>query len=203
MIPNITTILYDLVIAPLELFFEVVFSIANRIVGNPGFAIIILSLAVNFLVLPLYKRADAVQKEERDLEAALEKGIAHIKKSFKGDERMMMLQTYYNQNNYSPLYVLKGSVSLLLQIPFFMAAYRFLSNLKLLRGVSFGPIRDLGAPDQMFVIMGIGINVLPILMTVINFISGYLYTKDMPLKSKIQLYGMALVFLAVLMVPNR
>jgi hypothetical protein len=58
MIPPLTTILFDLFITPLELFFEVVFSIAYRIVDNPGFAIIILSLAVNFLVLPLYKRAD-------------------------------------------------------------------------------------------------------------------------------------------------
>ena len=198
MIPSILTIFFDLVIRPLELFFEVVFSIANRIVGNPGFAIIILSLAVNFLVLPLYKRADEVQKEERDLEAALADGIAHIKKTFKGDERMMMLNTYYAQNNYSPLYVLKGSVSLLLQIPFFMAAYRFLSNLRLLRGVSFGPIHDLGAPDQMLVLFGIGINVLPILMTLINFISGYIYTKGMPLKSKVQLYAMAIVFLVLL-----
>ena len=192
------SMLYTLLIYPLELFFEVVFSIAHRIVGNPGFAIIILSLAVNFLVLPLYKRADEVQREERDLEASLAGGIAHIKKTFKGDERMMMLNTYYAQNNYSPLYVLKGSVSLLLQIPFFMAAYRFLSNLKLLRGVSFGPIHDLGAPDQMIVLFGIGINVLPILMTLINFISGYIYTKDMPLKSKVQLYAMALVFLVLL-----
>ncbi|MBP5180221.1 MAG: membrane protein insertase YidC, partial [Clostridiales bacterium] len=161
-------------------------------------AIIILSLAVNFLVLPLYKRADEVQKEERDLEASLAEGIAHIKKTFRGDERMMMLQTFYDQNNYSPLFVLKGSVSLLLQIPFFMAAYRFLSNLMLLKGVSFGPIHDLGSPDHMFDIGGIPINVLPILMTLINFISGYIYTKDMPLKSKIQLYGMALLFLVLL-----
>ncbi|MBP3811194.1 MAG: hypothetical protein ILA15_10795, partial [Clostridiales bacterium] len=104
--------LYTLFIYPLELFFEVVFSIAHRIVGHPGFAIIILSLAVNFLVLPLYKRADEVQREERNLEESLAAGIAHIKKTFKGDERMMMLNTYYAQNNYSPLYVLKGSVSL-------------------------------------------------------------------------------------------
>ena len=198
MIPPLLTIFFDLFIRPLELFFEVVFTIANRIVGNPGFAIIILSLAVNFLVLPLYKRADEVQKEERDLEASLADGIAHIKKTFKGDERMMMLQTYYAQNNYSPLYVLKGSVSLLLQIPFFMAAYRFLSNLKLLRGVSFGPIDDLGAPDHMIVMFGVGINLLPILMTLINFISGYIYTKGMPLKSKLQLYGMAIIFLVFL-----
>ena len=190
--------LYTVLIYPLELFFEVVFAIANRVVSNPGFAIIILSLAVNFLVLPLYKRADEVQREERDLEARLADGIAHIKKTFKGDERMMMLNTFYAQNNYSPLYVLKGSVSLLLQIPFFMAAYRFLSNLQLIRGVSFGPIEDLGAPDHMIVIGSFAINLLPIMMTLINFVSGYIYTKGMPLKSKIQLYAMAVIFLVLL-----
>ena len=190
--------LYTLFIYPLELLFEVIFAVANRIVDNPGLAIIALSLAVNLLVLPLYKRADEVQREQRDIEASLAPGIAHIRKTFKGDERMMMLSTYYAQNDYSPLYVLRGSVSLLLQIPFFMAAYRFLSNLKILQGVSFGPIKDLGSPDGLLLIAGISINVLPVLMTLINFISGYIYTRGMPLKSKIQLYAVALVFLVLL-----
>lgn len=35
-------------------------------------------------------------------------------------------------------------------------------------------------------------------MTVINIVSGMIYTRGMPLKSKIQLYGMALVFLVLL-----
>ena len=190
--------LYTLFIYPLELLFEVVFTIANRIIGHPGWAIIVLSLAVNFLVLPLYNRADAVQKAERELEDSLQPGIAKIKGAFKGDERMMILQAFYKENNYSPLYVLKGSVSLLLQIPFFMAAYNFLSNLAIIRGASFGPISDLGSPDRMYVVAGIGINVLPIIMTLVNFISGYIYTRGMPLKSKVQLYGMALLFLVLL-----
>ena len=190
--------LYTVFIFPLRLFFEVVFSIANRVVGNPGLAIIILSLAVNFLVLPLYNRADEVQKQERELEESLQSGIARIRKAFKGDERMMMLQAFYRENNYSPLYVLKGSVSLLLQIPFFMAAYSFLSNLALLNGASFGPISDLGSPDRMLPIGGITINLLPVVMTLINVISGYIYTRGMPLKSKVQLYGMALLFLVLL-----
>lgn len=103
---------------------------------------------MNFLVLPLYRRADAMQEEERETELRLHKGVAHIKKTFRGDERMMMLQTYYRQNNYKPTYVLKGATSLFLEIPFFIAAYAFLSNLELLHGVSFGPIRDLGAPRR-------------------------------------------------------
>ena len=125
---NIVSILFLLIIRPLELFFEVVFSFANRIVQNPGLSIIFLSLSMNFLVLPLYRRADQMQEEERDISAKLAPVIAHIKKTFKGDQRFMMLQTYYRQNNYKPSYALRGSLSLLLQIPFFIAAYRFLST---------------------------------------------------------------------------
>ena len=43
-----------------------IFAVTNRLVPHPGIAIIFLSLAVNFLVLPLYKRADAMQVEERE-----------------------------------------------------------------------------------------------------------------------------------------
>ena len=192
------TILYLLIIKPLELMFEVIFSISERLVSHPGYAIIILSLSVNFLVLPLYKRADAMQVEERDKENALAPGIEHLKKTFSGDERFMMLQTYYRQNDYSPTHVLKGSVSLFLQIPFFMAAYRLLSSLEVLQGVSFGPIRDLGAPDCMFTVFGFGVNVLPILMTMISIISAVIYTKGMPAKAKVQLFVMAAFFLVFL-----
>jgi len=192
------TILHTIIIAPLSLFFEVVYAIAYRVIHNPGASIIALSLAMNFLVLPLYKQADAMQEEQRDIEMKLQPWIRHIKKNFKGDERMMMLQTYYRQNNYKPTDALKGSVSLLLEVPFFIAAYQFLSGLQMLNGVSFGPIKDLGTPDGMLVVAGVAINILPILMTTINFISGAIYTKGFPLKSKIQLYGMALVFLVFL-----
>ena len=191
-------ILYRIFIGPLELFFDVIFSMAYRIVQHPGFAIVILSLAMNFLVLPLYRRADAMQEEERDRAARMKPWVDHIKRTFKGDERFMMLRTYYRQNDYKPAYALKGSLSLLLEVPFFMAAYQFLSHLRLLGGVSFGPIRDLGAPDAMFTVAGFTVNVLPVLMTLINFISGAIYTRGFPLKSKLQLYGMALVFLVFL-----
>lgn len=192
------TILETLLIGPLKLIFEIIFSIANRFVGHPGLAIIALSLVMNILVLPLYRRADAMQEEARDREALLHNGVAHIKKTFSGDERMMILQTYYRQNHYSPLSALNGSVSLLLEIPFFIAAYQFLSHMIGLEGVAFGPIADLSAPDGMLVIGGVAINVLPILMTLINVVSSAIYLKGFPLKTKIQLYGMAAFFLVFL-----
>ena len=195
---GLLTILYTIFIRPLELLFEIIYVVADRIIQNPGLSIIALSLAVSFLVLPLYRRADKMQQEERDIEEKLDRGVRHIRETFSGDERFLMLSTYYRQNGYKPYYVLKSSVSLLLQIPFFIAAYRFLSGLALLKGASFGPIADLGAPDGMLRIGSLSVNLLPILMTAVNVISGMIYTKGMSLKNKIQLYGMAAVFLVLL-----
>ena len=192
------TVLYTLILSPLELLFEVVFTIANRIIGNPGLSIIFLSLAFNFLVLPLYKRADELQAEERDIQAKMAPRLKRIKSTFKGDERFFMIQEYYRINHYKPIYQLKSSVSLLLQIPFFIAAYRLLSRMQCLQGMSFGFITDLGKEDATFAIGSFPINVLPILMTLINIVSGIIYTKGHPLKSKIQVYGLALVFLVLL-----
>ena len=185
-------------IGPLKLLFETIFQIADRFVNHPGISIIFLSLIMNILVLPLYRRADAMQEEARDTDLRLRKGVDHIKKTFSGDERMMILQTYYRQNNYKPTNALNGSISLLLEIPFFMAAYQFLSNLGSLQGISLGPIQNLAQPDGLLVIGGIAINLLPILMTLINVISSALYLKGFPLKTKIQLYGMALFFMVFL-----
>ncbi len=191
-------ILYTMLIKPLELLYEYIFAVAQKGMPNPALSIVILSLTVNLLVLPLYKRADEVQEAERAMENKLRDGVAHIKKSFRGDERMMILQTYYRQNHYRPTDVFKGSVSLFLEIPFFIAAYRFLSTLSLLNGTSFGIISDLGAPDALLHFGALSINVLPIIMTSVNLISCVIFTKGYPLKTKIQLYGMALFFLVFL-----
>lgn len=195
---SILDILYTIFIMPLQLSFEVIYVITDRIIGNPGLSIIALSLMMNFLVLPLYMRADKMQEHERDMEAKLRDGVAHIRKTFSGDEKSMMLSTYYRQNGYRPTDVFKGSISLFLEIPFFISAYMFLSHLPAIRGVPFGPIADLGAPDGMLVIGGFAINVLPFIMTGINLISCALFTKGMPTKTKVQLYGMAAFFLIFL-----
>ena len=190
--------LYTIVISPLELLFEVIFMVANKIIGNEGVSIIFLSLAVNILILPLYKRADELQVEERDIQAIMAPHVKHIKKKFKGDERFFMLQEYYRINHYKPIYALKSSISLLLQIPFFIAAYNLLSGMQSLQGMQFGFISDLGKEDAMFMIGSFPVNVLPIAMTLINIVSGIIYTKGHPLKAKIQVYGLAAVFLVLL-----
>ena len=195
---SLISVLETLFIGPLKLLFEIIFQVAYKFVNHPGLSIVVLSLVMNILVLPLYKRADAMQEEARDIEAKLSRGVNHIKKAFSGDERMMIMQTYYRQNNDKPTHALNGSVSLLLEVPFFMAAYQFLSHLDVLSGVSLGPIRDLASPDALITIGSFTVNVLPVLMTLINVISSAIYLKGFPLKTKIQLYGMAAFFLVFL-----
>lgn len=195
---SVFEILGTILIGPLKLLFELIFSAAYSLIQHPGPAIVVLSLAMNILLLPLYQRADAIQLEARDTENKLKDVVTHIKKTFSGDERMMILQTYYRQNHYSPLSVLSGSVSLMLEIPFFMAAYQFLSNVDIFQGTTFGPIADLSLPDGLLVLGGTAFNLLPVIMTLVNIVSCALYLKGFPLKTKIQLYGMAFFFLVFL-----
>ena len=195
---SVLEILGAVLIGPLKILFEIIFSVACDMTNHPGLSIVVLSLAMNVILLPLYRRADAIQEAARDKENEMKPVVSHIKATFSGDERMMILQACYRENNYNPLSVLSGSLSLMLEIPFFLAAYQFLSSVEAFRGLGFGPIADLGKPDGLLAIGNLRVNVLPILMTLINVVSSALYLKGFPLKTKIQLYGMALFFLVFL-----
>ena len=64
--------------------------------------------------------------------------------------------------------------------------------------MAFGPIHDLGQPDGLLFIVGHSAHLLPVLMNLINIVSGAIYKRGMTLKSKVQLYGMPLVLLVLL-----
>ena len=149
---SILSFFYNLIIAPIELIIEFVFVFAKEKIcaGGGIFAsIVTVSLAVNFLALPLYNIADNLQKKERDIQRKMAKWLSHIKKTFSGDERFMMIQEYYRQTGYHPLYALRSSLSILIEIPFFIAAYHFLSASPSLKGASFAIFSDLGSPDKL------------------------------------------------------
>ncbi len=188
--------LYDIIIAPIEYLIEMVFCFLLSEFPNFGMigAIIGISLIVNFLALPLYLKADELQLAERRQQERMGERIKRIKKAFQGDEQFMMLTEYYKRNNYHPLYALRSSLSILIEIPFFIAAYHFLSHCVLLNGWSEWIFEDLSKPDQLFW----GLNILPILMTAINFISTAVYTKGAPFREKAQAYLLAVVFLVIL-----
>ena len=184
--------LYYIIIYPIEFIVDLVFTLMNKWLDKPGLSIIAVSIVINFLILPMYKRSDALQEQERANQASMSNWVSRIRKTFKGDERFMMLSEYYRQNHYKPIYALRGSISLLLQIPFFIAAYHYPSNLSVLSGTSFLGISDLSRLTVSFVRI-FSVNVCPVLMTLINSISEA-FIRRIPKKDKIQLYAMACIF---------
>jgi YidC/Oxa1 family membrane protein insertase len=194
----ITDILYTLIIWPIRIIIESLFVFFNRTFYDAGIAIILLSVIVNTLLLPIYTVADRWQQEERLLQAGMKRKLAAIRAVFKGDERQMIINTYYRQRGYSPLFGLKSSVGLLLQIPFFIAAYQFLSHTPSLMGESFWILRNLSAADGLLHIGSAAVNIMPFIMTAVNIGSAFVYTKGLGARDKIQLFSMAFIFLALL-----
>ncbi len=191
-------ILYTTILYPLVQIIEISYLIFDKLFSNTGIAVIGVSLTVTLFCLPLYIVAEHWQQVERDTQSKLKPGIDRIKHTFKGDEQYMILSTFYRQNHYHPMMALRSSFGLLIQIPFFMAAYSCLSKMPALQGQSFLFIRDMGQQDAIFRIGNFPVNILPIAMTLINIIAGAIYTKGFPFKEKLQIYGMALIFLVLL-----
>lgn len=193
-----TSALYNLIIFPisqlLEFFYQFIYEATNK----EPVAVIGLSFVVTLCTLPLYMVAEGWQETERKTRARLQPGIDRIKQAFNGDEQYMILNTFYRQNHYNPIMALRSSLSLMIQIPFFLAAYHFLSGFNDLKGISFLFIKDFGSPDETFHIGSFAINILPIAMTIINCASGFLYSKGHALREKLQIYIFAAIFLIVL-----
>jgi len=193
------TSFFSLFIWPIQAVIQILFIVFMKaFAGSPGLTIVAISVVVNTLLLPIYLVADRWQREERQLLDKMRPKVADIRAVFRGDERQMILGTYYRQQGYHPLFSIRSSVGLLIQIPFFLAAYDFLSHSPALPGASFLFLTDLGQPDGFLRIAGVSINVLPFVMTVVNLVSGFLYTKGLGTKDKVQLIGLALVFLVLL-----
>ncbi len=191
-------LLYTLAIYPIESLIEVLYITIHKMFENQGIAIIGLSFAMSVLTFPLYQIAEYLQKRERDCKNLLRPKIERIKAVFSGDERFMILATLYRQHKYHPIYVLRSSLGLLIQVPFFIAAYQFLSHMEALQGSQFLLIADLGVSDQLIKVGNISVNLLPLLMTLCNLFAGFFYTQGFHKSEKIQLYGMSLLFLVVL-----
>ena len=169
------SILFDIVVQPIIYLIELAFSVAYQ-----------------------YRMADLAQERERARQDSMRRVVDHIKATFAGDEQYMVLSAYYAERGYRPAQALVGTLPLLLQVPFFMAAYTYLSGLSLLKGASFLFLPDLGSPDALLSLGGVAVNVMPVAMTLLNFASTAVYTRGLPLRDKAQAYGLAALFLVLL-----
>lgn len=191
--------LYSVILYPLERLIELLFSISSHVFkGNIAFSVLSLSLLVSLLTLPLYDVAEKWENAERQTSASLAPMLKRIKGTFKGDERYMMINALYRERHYHPVMALRSSLSLIIMVPFFIAACSFLNGQTAFAGAHFLFIRDLSKCDRLCRIGGFNVNILPILMTAINVIACLVYTKGHPLKERVMTLSLAAIFLILL-----
>ena len=193
-----TQILYNIVVFPISDIIDFLFTFFSSILGDVYFAIFIVSFFISLACLPMYMSAEKLQDEERQIQEKMKPQVQSIKKNFKGDEQFMLLKTCYRQHKYNPIMALRNTLSLLIQVPFFIAAYLYFSHSEILHNTAFINGQTLAQPDGILSIFGLSINILPILMTIINIISAEIYANKKPLKDRIQMYSFALIFLILL-----
>ncbi|MFB9149946.1 membrane protein insertase YidC [Roseovarius ramblicola] len=115
----------------------------HQMIGNMGWSIIALTLAIKALVLPLAYKSYVSMAKMKELQPEMEK----IKEAA-GDDRQKLQQemmALYKKEKVNPA---AGCLPILLQIPIFFSLYKVIFvTLELRHAPWIGWIRDLSAPD--------------------------------------------------------
>ena len=185
---------FETILYPFIQIIKTVFLFCFEITGNYGLSIILLSFAISLLLLPIFILIEKSKKKDDAVKRKMQPLVDEIKRVYKGQERYYYLKTLNRQHNYSPSRAMIPILSLLLQIPFFIAAYQYLENFEPLVGIHFWFIQDLSAPDGVFG----SIHILPIIMTVVNLITAYFYTRHGNGSERKQMVVVAGIFLVLL-----
>ena len=161
-------------------------------------SIILLSVGINILLLPIFFLIDIIQAKELTRLKNMESDLLAIDKVSNNKEKFFYTREIYKRHNYKTHYSLVRSLGLLVQVPFFLAAYWLLEDYSAITGESFSLIQDLSKPDNAFTIKWLSINVLPFIMTLINIVGILQIRKKIKSKQGIQLFITALLFLVLL-----
>ncbi|MBR4376711.1 MAG: YidC/Oxa1 family membrane protein insertase, partial [Spirochaetia bacterium] len=145
-------------------------------------------------MFPLFYIAEVWKRKEQAVEKRMKHRLAYIKKYYTGQKRYCMIKATHRLEGYTAASSFRTSFGLLIQIPFFFAAYHLLSHYEPYRGVGWLFIKDFAVPDGLLW----GLNLLPIVMTVINIVSSSIYMRGSRAKDIVELYVMAGVFLLLL-----
>jgi YidC/Oxa1 family membrane protein insertase len=144
------------------------------LVGNWGFAIVLLTLLVRSIVLPFNLMSFKSMKGMQLIQPQL----AELRARYKDDPMTLNreMMAVMKQNNANPL---SGCLPMLVQIPIFFALYRVIgSSVELYQAPFFGWIQDLSFHDKFYI--------LPVLMGITMYIQQKLTPSTMdPTQAKI------------------
>ena len=187
-------LIYLIIVKPIETILSLLFNLYVGVSHSYGLSIILLSLTVTVIMFPLFYIAEVWKRKEQVVEKRMKKRLAYIKKYYTGQQRYCMIKATHRLEGYTAASSFRTSFGLLIQIPFFFAAYHLLSHYQGFQGLGWFFIKDFAQPDGLLW----GLNLLPIAMTVINIVSSSIYMRGSRAKEIVELYIMAALFLILL-----
>ena len=142
---------------------------SNRVTGNYGIDIILLTVLIKILFFPLTQKSMASMRKMQELGPILKT----LKEKYKGDAQRLNQETMNLYKTYK-INPLSGCLPMLAQIPVFIALYKgLLVTIELRHAPFFLWVNDLSAPEHLWNIAVAGytvpIRLLPLLMGVSMF----------------------------------
>jgi len=142
---------------------------SNRVTGNYGIDIILLTILIKILFFPLTQKSMASMRKMQELAPILSK----LKEKYKGDAQRLNQETMNLYKTYK-INPLSGCLPMLAQIPVFIALYKgLLVTIELRHAPFFLWVNDLSAPEHLWDIAVAGytvpIRLLPLLMGISMF----------------------------------
>ena len=187
-----------MILAPFRLIVSLLFQASYAVFLDPGWAVVGMSVLLSLLLTPLYVWIEHRKNANRVSEAPMQAEIDKLEAVYTGRERFFYTREIHRRYGYKPLTALIPVLGLLVQIPFLLAAYHYLAELPIFSGAPFLYIHDLSRPDTIARVAGIPVNLLAILMTLINLVSGWRYADPRKPKERIQYIAVALIFFILL-----
>lgn len=180
-------ILYTLLIYPIEFIMYGILHTSESVLGYLG-AVVLLSLLVSIALYPLKKIASKFEQREKDIQYAMYPAVLETKQKYRGGEQFNRLKAIYQRHNYHPIHSVRGLMGLLIQIPFFVAAFFLLSDYAPQDAIVLG--LDITQPDALIS----GFNLLPFIMAILT-IALALHAR---VEGWFERYGLAILFCALL-----
>ncbi len=182
------------VLGPLVWLMRQVLEWSFDLLGSHGVSILVLNLVVNIALVPLYMLTDRWKRREQALRSKMQPEIDKIDAYYTGQERYYYIRAIHRRHGHSALGALRVSAGLLIQIPFFLAAYQLLDDYAPHLGASFGFLSNLGKPDGLL----FDAHALPLVMTAANLATAAALGGVMSRSERIQAGAVALAFFIVL-----
>jgi YidC/Oxa1 family membrane protein insertase len=161
-----------------------------KMTHNYGWAIIILTVIIQIIVLPLTIKSFKASVAMKNLQPL----IKNLQDKYKSDPKRLNVEmmNLYRAQKVNPF---GGCLPMLLQLPIFWALFTTLRNAFELRGAPWILwVRDLSAPDTLVRLGGIPINILPLIMGVGMLLQQKMMTATSDPTQQKMMYLMPVIF---------